>query len=372
MRFEVSSSDLLKKLQLSGSVISPNSVNPITEDYLFILSKGELTVLATNTETTIITKLPVVSSDEGKVAIQGKILLETLKALPEQPIAISVDSNTNAVEITSSYGKYNLAGDNPEEFPTPPQEDNTESFELDSFKLSKAINKTSFATSNDDMRTAMMGVLMHIDYNKLIFVATDAHKLIKYTFGNINTDISTSVILPKKAVVILKNALPLDKKVKISFNDSNAFFSFEDTVLICRLIDAKYPDYNAVIPVNNELELTLNRKDFQSSLRRIGIYSSKSTNQVLLNISENSMTLSAQDLDFSNEATEQLPCKWSGTDPITVGYNSKFLIEMLGYIDSDEIIIQLSTPNRAGLMIPTEQDPDENITMLVMPVFSSY
>jgi DNA polymerase-3 subunit beta len=371
MKFEVSSSELLKKLQVASGVIATSPVLPITEDFLFHLKGNKLTIRATNVENTVITKADVNGVENGQIAISAKILLETLKALPDQPISIGHSDNKNSIEIVSSYGKYTLVGDNPDDFPIIKEEDKMASFAFDSQKLATALAKSSFAVSNDEMRLAMTGVLMMIDYNKVIFVATDAHKLVKYTFGNINTDISESIILSKKLITLLKTALPATGMVDISFNRKNAVFEFGDTKIISKLIEAKYPDFNAVIPVENPNELTANKKDLQNSLRRIAIYANKSTNQVILNMADNSLTLSAQDIDFSNEANENLSCRYSG-DPMSMGFNAKIFVELLSNIDTEETIMQLSTPSRAGILVPSEQESDEHIMMLIMPVLSSY
>lgn len=366
MKFEVSSSELLKQLNIAAGAINNNPVLPIMEDFLFSIENNVLTITSTNLETTIKTKLEVNSDINGSIAITAKILLDTIKALPEQPVTITVDEDNN-IKILSAFGVYKLSGDQPEDFPSPPVEDDVETLTLPAKKLLKGISNTLFATSNDELRLAMTGVLFHIDFTKIHFVATDAHKLVKYTVGNLNTDISRSIIVPKKSLNLVKNALTDEGDVQISFNKSNIFFSFSGTKIACRLVDAKYPEYNAVIPIDNPYEATINRKDFLSSLRRILIYANKSTNQVIINMTEKSMTISAQDLDFSNEATEQLNCYFTG-EPMTIGYNAKFLGEMLSVLEDDDIKLQLSTPNRAGLIVPVEDEPGETLLMLVMPV----
>ncbi len=370
MKFSISSAELLKKIQLANGAIGSNTVVPVLEDFLFVIEGNDLTISSTDLETSIITTLEVIADEGGSVAIPGKILFDTLKALPEQPITIEVDDAKHSIEITSSYGKYKLSGDNPEDFPTIPQPDNTESVTLSAHMLDEAINKTIFATSNDELRLAMTGVYVQIDFSKIIFVATDAHKLVKYTFSGLDGDINSSFIVPKKSLSLLRNALPDTGTVQISFNKNNAFFTFDDHQLICRLIDAQYPNYNAVIPVDNPNVMTVSRSDFLSSLKRIAIYANKTTNQVILNIDDGSLTIEAQDLDFSNEATEQLVCQYSG-EPITIGFNAKFLIEMLGVLDTDEVKVELSTPNKAGIILPGENPDDEELLMLVMPVMLS-
>ncbi|MEL7124532.1 MAG: DNA polymerase III subunit beta, partial [Bacteroidota bacterium] len=276
------------------------------------------------------------------------------------------------IEITSAYGKYKLAGENGQDFPNIPEADSVDEVSLPAKALANGINKTLFATSNDELRPAMTGVYFQVDFNRITLVATDAHKLVKYSYHNLSSGVSTSFIIPKKALTLLKNALPQEDDVTLSFNKSNAFFAFGSTKLVCRLIDARYPDYNAVIPVDNPNLLSLPRMDFQNSLKRIAIYANKTTNQVILNINSGSLTISAQDLDFSNEATEQLPCTYDG-NTLTIGFNAKFLIEMLGVLSAEEIKMELSTPTRAGILLPVgeEDNEQEDILMLVMPVMLS-
>ena len=370
MKFSVSSSELLKQLQIAGGAIGTNPVLPILEDFLFKITDNKLTISATDLETSIITEIEVMSDQDGIVAVPAKILLETLKALPEQPITFAVDDNNFGIEITSAYGKYKLAGEDGKDFPVVPEPESVDAIGLQSDVLAQGINKTLFATSNDELRPAMTGVYFQVDFNKLIMVATDAHKLVKFTLGNVASEVATSFIIPKKALNLLKSALPSDDEVKLAFNKANAFFNFGNTQLICRLIDARYPDYNAVIPVDNPNLLTLTRSDFQNSLKRIAIYANKTTNQVILNINEGSLTVSAQDLDFSNEATEQLACTYEG-DPVTIGFNAKFLVEMLGVLESDDIKMELSSPTRAGILLPVEEKEGQEILMLVMPVMLS-
>lgn len=371
MKFSVSSSELLKNLQVAGGAIGSNPVLPILEDFLFVVNDDILTITATNLETTIITKMGVNAETNGTVAVPAKILLDTLKALPEQPITFNMNEDNKGIEITSAFGKYKLAGEGPEDYPETPEEEEVNSVELTTEILSKAINKTLFATSNDELRLSMTGVFVQIDFTKIIFVATDAHKLIKYTFGNLKSDLAASFIVPKKSMNLIKNAISGDETVTLKYNKTNAFFHFGETTIICRLIDAKYPDYNAVIPVDNPNVMLIGKKDFQNSLTRINIYANKTTNQVVLNINDGSLTISAQDLDFSNEATEQLPCNYTG-DPMNIGFNAKFLIEMLNVVESGEVKLEMSTPSRAGILLPTEEDDNEHLLMLVMPVMMSH
>ncbi|MEO0058495.1 MAG: hypothetical protein RLZZ312_142 [Bacteroidota bacterium] len=370
MKFSVSSSDLLKQLQLVSGAIASNPVLPILEDFLFTIQDNRLVIAATDLETSITTELDVMADGNGAIAVPAKILLDTLKALPQQPITFAYSEDNFSIEITSAYGKYKLAGENGADYPSIPEPDTVDTVTLPSSSLSQAISKTIFATSNDDLRPAMTGVYFQVEPNKIVFVATDAHKLVKYTATDVQGDVSTTFIVPKKALNLVKNALGGGGEVSLAFNKANAFFSFGTTNLVCRLIDQRYPDYNAVIPIDNPNLLSATRADLQNSLKRIAIYANKTTNQVVLNINNGSLTVSAQDLDFSNEATEQLSCTYEG-NPLTIGFNAKFLIEMLGVMESDEIKLELSTPTRAGILLPAEQNDGSSILMLVMPVMLS-
>jgi DNA polymerase III subunit beta len=368
MRFVVSTTQLLKKLQLISGVISTNTVLPILEDFLFDIKDGKISVFATDLETSMITQLEVEAKENGRIAIPAKILMDTLKTLPEQPLTFSFDEKTFVVEISSASGKYKLAGENPDDFPkTPLAEDATETA-IPSYLLSRAITQTLFAVSNDELRPAMTGVFFQLQPDGMTFVSTDASKLVKYKRSDVKSDSAASFIVPKKALQLLKGSLPQEEtRVSISYNSSNAFFSFHDTQLICRLVDAKYPDYNAVIPVDNNNILSLSRVDFLNTLKRVSIFSNKTTHQCVLSISGNELKVSSQDLDFSNEAFERLSCQYDGDD-LEIGFNARFLIEMLSVLESDEVKLELSTPTRAGVLVPAEPEENEILLMLVMPV----
>ncbi len=373
MTFEVSSGELLKKLQIAVGAIGSNPVIPILEDFLFELSQDRLTISATNLEVTIISSLNVSGSKDGSVAVPAKILMDTLKALPDHPIKFDVNPDNLGIKLVSAYGEYKLTGDNPSDFPETPVEENVNKINLSKELLVKAINNTLFASSTDELRLAMTGVLMHLDFNKVVFVSTDAHKLVKYTINGLSSDMTESIIIPKKGLNVFRTAMSNSEEdtADISFNSKNVFFRSGDTLVISRLIDAKYPDYDAVIPSNNDKRISINRSDFQSSLKRLVIYSNKTTNQVVFNISDDSLTISAQDLDFSNEATEQISCDYKG-DPMSIGFNAKFLVEMLGVLDSDEVIIELSAPNKAGIVLPVVDSDEDNLLMLLMPVMMNH
>ena len=368
MKFVVSTTTLLKQLQLISGVISTNTVLPILENFLFDIKKNSMTVYATDLETSMSTNVAVESKESGRIAIPAKILLDTLKTLPEQPLAFSIDDETNAVEIKSENGKYRLAGENGDDFPKIPVAENVTDLHMPAMVLGKAINKTLFAVSTDELRPAMTGVFFQLTPEGTTFVATDAHKLVRYRRNDARSESSASFIVPKKALNLLKAALPNDDtSVNISYNNSNAFFTFEGISLICRLIDARYPDYNAVIPLDNNSKLNIGRGDLQGSLRRIAIYSNTTTNQVVLKIAGSELQIHAQDIDFSNEANERLNCTFDGAD-MEIGFNAKFLIEILNVLEGDDVTFELSGPTRAGVIIPSVKEENEDVLMLVMPV----
>lgn len=368
MKFIVNSSALLKEISLINGVITTNPVVPILENFLFEINDGLLTITASDLQTSMITELTVESKETGNIAIPARILLETLRNLPEQPVTFSIDEESYSIEISSENGRYKLAGENATDFPKVPAVSDDFSVSISSDVLAKAINNTIFATSSDELRPAMTGVYINLSSESTTFVATDSHRLIRYRRVDVTSDNDNVIIIPRKALNLLKSTLPAENIiVKLEFNISNAFFRFENMRLICRLIDERFPDYENVIPLDNEIIMTINRGEFLSSLRRIAIYANKTTHQVRLKITGNELQISAEDLDFSNEANERLSCEHEGDD-IEVGFNARFLIEMLSHLESDEIDMKLSAPNRAGLIFPKEKEQEEDLLMLVMPV----
>jgi len=341
---------------------------PILENFLFEISNGKLIVTASDLQTSMITEIPLESKESGNIAVPARILLETLKNLPEQPVTFSVDEETYSIEINSDNGRYKLAGENATDFPKVPPVSDDFSVKLSSDILAKAITNTIFATSNDELRPAMTGVYMNLSDSDTTFVSTDSHRLIRYRRADVSSENGNTIIIPRKALNLLRTTLPVEStNVTVEFNIANAFFHFDDIKLICRLIDERFPDYENVIPSDNDIKMTIKKDEFLSSLRRIAIYANKTTHQVRLKITGSEIQVSAEDLDFSNEANERLSCEHEGDD-IEIGFNAKFLIEMLTHLESTEIEMQLSAPNRAGLVIPKEKDDNEDILMLVMPV----
>ncbi len=368
MKFIVSTSTLLKHIQAVNGASSSSTVLPILENFLFEITGGTLTISATDLQTSMTTSLAVESREEGKVAVPSKILLETLKTLPDQPIAFSIDNQTFAIEISAGDGKYKLSGENGEDFPKIPTVENASSVSIPASVLSEAITKTLFAVSSDELRPAMTGLFCQLSPQHITFVSTDAHKLVRYRRMDTRSETVASFILPRKALNLLKSSLPSDDaSVSIEYNSTSAFFRFANINLICRLIDERYPDYEAVIPQSNPNVLTLDRALFLNSLRRVVIFANKTTHQVRLKISGSELHISSEDIDFANEAHERLSCQYEGDD-MEIGFNARFLIEMLGNLGGEEVNLEMSTPNRAGLLVPQTNDEKENVLMLVMPV----
>src|SRR5215204_1445954 len=349
MKFIVSSSQLLKQLQHIAGVINANTVLPILEDFLFEVEKGKLTVVATDLETVMRIQMDIESREAGKVCIPAKILMDSLKNIADQPLTFNIDKSF-AVEITSDNGKYKVMGENPDNFPKEPTADDTTSFTMTASALITAINKTLFAVSNDDLRPAMTGVYFELNKDHIQFVATDAHRLVRYKRTDASSPKNDSFIVPRKPLNLLKAALPDNNDgITLSYNNNHLFVKHGTTQMSCRLIDARFPDYKVVIPTDNPYKLTVNKNDFQGALRRVSVFSNKSTNQVVLNISGSELQLAAQDIDFSFEGTERMKCQYTGED-LAIAFNARFLIEMLSAAEGDEVNIELSTPTRAGLI----------------------
>lgn len=359
---------LLKQLQQISGVINSNPVLPILEDFLFEIENNKLTVVATDLETVMKISLELDSKEDGKVCIPAKLLMDSLKNISEQPLNFNIDKNFG-IEITSDNGKYKLMGENPESFPREPQKENAKSFVIKSSALVTAINKTIFAVSSDDLRPAMTGVFFELDESKgITLVATDAHRLVRYSRKNVECPQNDTFIVPKKPLNLLKGALPLNEdELNVSYNSNHLFVKHGNTELICRLIDARFPDYRVVIPTDNPYKLVANKQDFQNALRRVSVFSNKSTNHVAMSINGNELHLTGQDVDFSNEGNERMSCQYDGEN-LKIAFNAKFLIEMLNGAETEQINMELSTSSKAGIIRPTEQDDNEDLLMLVMPL----
>ena len=369
MKFIVSSSLLYKEIQVLGGIINSSNTLPILDNFLFEINNNILVLSSSDLESTMTSQIEIESTSTDKIAISAKLLTDILKTFSEQPLTF-IKTDNNTIEISASNGKYSLAYLNGDEFPKQVEILDAHETVINGSDLGNAINSTIFASGTDDLRPGMSGVFFQFNSESLKFVATDAHKLVKFETTEYTASEVSEFIMPKKPLQILKGILQtVDSDLTIQHNDSNAKFIFDKSSITCRLIDGKFPNYEAVIPKDNPNVLTIDRQLFLNSARRVSIFSNRTTNQIRLKLAGSSLNISAEDFDFSNKADENLECQYSGDD-IQIGFNSKFLIEMLNNLDSDMITLSMSHPNRAGIIRPLIESGEskESITMLVMPV----
>jgi len=372
MKFVVSSTDLLGHLQAVSRVISSKNTLPILDNFLFRLDGNELEITASDLESTLITKMTLENtSDSGSIAVPARILTDTLKEFPEQPLTFEIDIDKLSVVINSENGKFTVVGQNAGDFPQMPsiKQDTKATIEVPAEVLYSGINKTLFATADDELRPVMNGVYVELATDNLTFVASDAHKLVRYKRADAKADTDSSFILPKKPASLLKNVLPKEENpVTIEFDDKNAFFSMTEYKLVCRLVEGNYPSYNSVIPTDNPNKLSIDRVEFYNTLKRVSVYSNQASNLVKLALTGNQITVSAQDIDFSISAYERLNCQYEGED-MEIGFKSTFLIEILSNLSSTDVIVELSDPTRAGIMLPAVSENEaEDVLMLLMPM----
>ncbi|MCH1444427.1 MAG: DNA polymerase III subunit beta [Candidatus Marisimplicoccus sp.] len=369
MKFIVSSSLLYKEIQVLGGIINSSNTLPILDNFLFEINNNILVLSSSDLESTMTSQIEIESTSTDKIAISAKLLTDILKTFSEQPLTF-IKTDNNTIEISASNGKYSLAYLNGDEFPKQVEILDAHETVINGSDLGNAINSTIFASGTDDLRPVMSGVFFQFNSESLKFVATDAHKLVKFETTEYTASEVSEFIMPKKPLQILKGILQTESSdLTIQHNDSNAKFIFDKSSITCRLIDGKFPNYEAVIPKDNPNVLTIDRQLFLNSARRVSIFSNKTTNQIRLKLAGSLLNISAEDFDFSNKADENLECQYSGDD-IQIGFNSKFLIEMLNNLDSDMITLSMSHPNRAGIIRPLIESGEskESITMLVMPV----
>lgn len=374
MKFVVSSTELLSHLQAISRVISNKSSLPILDNFLFSIQGSVLTVTASDAEVTMITSLELANVDEdGAVAIPSRILLETLKKFPEQPLNFIISKESYAVEIATDKGKFNLVGQNADEYPVIKElnEEKKSTVRISADLLLTGINKTFFATADDELRPVMNGILFEIEPEHITFVASDAHKLVRYRRMDIQTESTSSFILHKKPASLLKNVLgKSDGDVLVEYDDVNAIFTTPVYKMVCRLIEGVYPAYSTVIPTSSLYKVMVDRVEFYNTLGRVSLFSNAGTSLVKLKLSNNQMVVSAQDLDFSISAFEVLPCVYDGQE-MDLGFKSTFLSEILNYMDSSEVVLELSDPSRPGVLVPMEKEENEDELMLIMPMMVS-
>lgn len=376
MKFIVNSQQLRNQLQSLSGVLSASNTMPIIGCFHLRLEENTLTVKTTDLSTTLVVRMPVETGrmeQAEEVAVPSKMLLDILKTFDDVPLTFNIDLSTFTVEIASGEGQYRLAGMDAATYPAMPAAEVTGKMSIGSNALVNAIDKTVFATSNDEMHQQMSGIYCEMTPDGVTFVATDAHKLVRYRRNDVASDESTNFILPKKPITIVKNILAARKEdldITLEYNNTNLFFTFDNFYIITRLVDGRYPNYEAAIPKDNPNKLILDRASFLNTLKRISIFASEATRQVRLSISADRLNISAEDLELSNNAHETLPCQYEG-EPMDIGFNAKFLTEMISNLDCEQVLIELSHPSRAGIIFPYGDESEEkkdDILMLVMPV----
>ena len=370
MKFIVSSTALSSHLQAISRVINSKNSLPILDCFLFELEDGKLSVTVSDSETTMVTSLEVNESDaNGKFAVGAKTILDALKEIPEQPLSFEVNLETYEISVQYQNGKYNVMGQNADEYPQSASlGDNAVRLEINADLLLIGINRALFATADDELRPVMNGVYFDITTEDITFVASDGHKLARSKTMAAKGDERAAFILPKKPASLLKNLLPKEAgSVTIEFDDRNAVFTLENYRMVCRLIEGRFPNYNSVIPQNNPHMVTIDRLQLISALKRVSVFSSQASSLIKLRLQENLIVVSAQDIDFSTSAEESLVCQYQGA-PMSIGFKSTFLIDILNNIASSDVIIQLADPSRAGVIVPLEQGENDDLLMLLMPM----
>lgn len=371
MRFTVSSSALSSKLNMLAKVIGSKNSLPILDCFLFQVANGEMSITASDSDNVIKSTLALTDHDgEGEFCVPNRVILDALKELPEQPLHFDVDTAGEAVAIKIVYqnGLYNFTGQSAEEYPrTQSMNDACTTVSLPTEMLINNISRSLFATANDELRPVMNGIYFDLTADALAIVASDGHKLVRSKNFTIKSESPSAFNLPKKPASLLKNILSKDgDDAIIKFDDRSAEIQFTDGVMRCRLIDGRYPNYNSVIP-NNPNEVTVDRRGLQSALRRVLPFASESSQLIRFHIESDRFEVSSEDIDFSTSAKEQLSCEYNGS-PISIGFKGSSLMEILSNLTSDNIIIQLADPSRAGIIVPAEQPENEDILMLIMPM----
>jgi len=370
MRFTVSSTMLSNKLSALSKVINSKNALPILGDFLFEINGQTLTLTASDSENTMCTSIPLTESNgDGRFAIGNHDLLEAVKGFSEQPITFDVNQEENLVKISYQNGLFSLPIENADEYPiTQPVSDNTHSITLPNSVIAENINRSIFATAQDELRPVMNGIYFDLTPDCLAVVASDGHKLVRNKVFAIQSEQPAAFILPKKPANLLRNLLGKDGgDVTIRFDERNAEINYGDGTIQCRLIEGRYPNYNSVIPQSNPNELRVDRLGLLAALRRVQPFANGSSNLIRFHVENNILQLDAEDYDFSKTATERMACEYNG-QPMSIGFKGSAFIEILGNFDCPEVIIQLADPSRAGLVLPSEQPEGQDILMLMMPM----
>jgi DNA polymerase-3 subunit beta len=370
MRFTVSSTALSAKLTALSRVINSKNALPILGDFLFDVNDNQLHLTASDSENTMHTNVELAECDgNGRFAIGNHDLLEAVKGFSEQPITFDVDLQQNIVKISYQNGMFSLPVENADEFPVAQQvSDQATTIVISNQMLSDNINRSLFATAQDELRPVMNGIYFDLTPDYMAVVASDGHKLVRNKIYTVKSDQPAAFILPKKPATLLKNLLGKDGgDVIIRFDERNAEVSFGEDTIQCRLIEGRYPNYNSVIPQNNPNQLTVDRLGLLSALRRVQPFANDSSNLIRFHVEDGTLQLDAEDYDFSKTATERMSCAYNG-QPMSIGFKGSSFIEILGNFSCPEVIIQLADPSRAGLVLPSEQPENQDVLMLMMPM----
>jgi DNA polymerase III subunit beta len=367
MHFISSSSELQRILTKLGGVIPAKSTMPILENFLFNLQDGKLVVTATDMMISSSMVLSVRNGVDGKIAVPAKLLLDTVRSLPNTDAEFEIDTTLNKIKIVAGRGEYSLTGQSAKEYPEFPAFEETSSFTLDGMTLRKLIHQTTFAVSTDELRPAMMGILLQTKEGELRAVATDGHRLSRIGIRkDVALQLARDVIVPAKAMVILVKAMEEDQ-CSLSVSNTHIKFTYDDSVLISRLIDEAYPNYESVIPQDNTKAAIIKREELIATIRRVALYANPSMPQVRFDLAPGSLTISAQDVDFGGEANESLECKYAGDD-LAIGFNARYLLDILTHLDDAEVTMKFSSATRAGIVVPSKEEGQSSIVMLIMPV----
>ena len=370
MRFDVSSTALLSHLQSIGKVIASKNTLPILDNFLFQLEENTLTVTASDAETRLVTSLEVMNAEgSGLFCVSAKMLLDPLKELPEQPLTFDVNDANLEVFIHFQNGKYNFIGQKGDTYPQQkPLSEQAVEVVMDAQLLLNGISRSLFATADDELRPVMNGVYFDFHTDDLTFVASDGHKLVRLRNLSVKSEERASFILPKKPATLLKNLLAKEEGViRLQFDDNNAYVRCANCEMVCRLIEGRYPNYNSVIPKENPFQVTIDRMFLLNALKRVSVFSNQSSSLIELHLEDDLLTVAAQDIDFSTSAEERIPWEYNG-DELSIGFKATYLIDILGNISSTDVILQLADPSRAGLILPLENQENEDLLMLLMPM----
>ena len=367
MKFTANSTDLQRTLSKLGGVIPSKSTMPILENILLHLEKDVLTLTATDLAVSLTVNIQVQGKEEGTIAVPAKRIMDTIRSLPDTNATFTIDTTSNKVKITTENGEYVFTGESAKEFPQVPPFKGSGNITLEEGELKRIIHRTVFAVSTDELRPAMMGVLLQGTRTELRAVSTDGHRLVRLIYkGNAAAELKKDIVIPAKALAIVGKSMEGSQSV-ISVSDTHIRFSFDNSHLVSRLIDETYPNYESVIPLENDKIMVINRDALISSIRRVGLYASATTHQVRFDITADALQITAQDIDFGGEAKETLKSTYSGTE-LEIGFNSLYLIDILTHLDGDQVQFKFSSPTRAGIISPVASSSQEDVMMLVMPV----